>query len=237
MTVGLFLDRAAWGANPALPRLGHVVPRAQFVGLVVHHTVIVLQDYDRDGFTHGDVDDIKRYMRSLQTARPDLGLDVPYSFVVFQGSSEYDYVVCEGRGFERTGAHTEGFNSSRWGVSLAGDFTTVVPTIGMLAGVRWVGGQLDDPGGARETLAHRDTKATACPGDAAYPLLDRLQPPFVNPEEDDLRDDQIPVLAAAIAEAIMAAKVPNHDYSTNEDTQVPFRTWCAWLKQGIESKP
>jgi hypothetical protein len=237
MAEGLFLDRAAWGANTALARLGYVVPRSQFVGLVVHHTVITLTDYDRDGFTHGDVDDIKRYMRSLQTARPDLGLDVPYSFVVFQGSSEHDYVVCEGRGFERTGAHTAGFNSTRWGVSLAGDYTTVPPTLGMLAGVRWVGAQLEDPVGARETLGHRDVKATACPGDMAYPLLDRVQPPFVTPEEDELRDDQIPVLAAAIAEAIMQVKVPNHDYSTGADSEVPFRTWCAWLKAAVETKP
>lgn len=178
MTTGLYLDRSAWGARSDLPRQGHVVPRSQFVGLVVHHTVIVLADYDRDGYVHGDVDDIKRYMRSLQTARPDLGLDVPYSFVVFQGSSEFDYVVCEGRGFDRTGAHTAGFNSTRWGLAFGGDFTSVAPTIGMLAGVRWVGAQLEDPIGAQQTLGHRDTKATACPGDAAYPLLVRLQPPF-----------------------------------------------------------
>lgn len=56
-------------------------------------------------------------------------------------------------------------------------------------------------------------------------------------QEDELRDDQIPVLAAAIAEAIMQAPVPNHDYGTNEDRDVPFRTWCAWLKQTIETKP
>lgn len=178
MTTGTFLDRAAWHADLSLPRLGHVVPRAQFVGLVAHHTVIVMPDWDHDGIIDGDLDDIRRYMQHLQIARPDLGLDVPYSFVVFRGVDEYDHIVCEGRGFDRTGAHTAGFNSSRYGVALAGDFTSVAPTIGMLAGVRWIGAQLDDPVGARPTLGHCDTKATACPGAMAYPLLDRVQPPF-----------------------------------------------------------
>jgi hypothetical protein len=185
---GLYLDRAAWGADLALGRLGSIVPRSQFTALAVHHTVIVMQDYDRDGYTHGDVDDIRRYMRALQTARPDLAPlvngkrlppDVPYSFVVFRGADEYGYVVCEGRGFDRTGAHTQGgYNRTAYGVALAGDFTHVAPTIGMLAGVRWVGAQLEDPVGARPTVGHRDVHATACPGDLAYPLLDRLQPPF-----------------------------------------------------------
>lgn len=178
---GTFLDRAAWRADPSLPRLGHVVRRSQFVGLVEHHTVIVMPDWDHDGIIDGDIDDIRRYMQHLQIARPDLGLDVPYSFVVFRGADEYDYVVCEGRGFDRTGAHTAGFNSSRYGVALAGDFTNTAPTIGMLVGVRWVGAQLDDPAGARPTLGHCDTKATACPGAMAYPLLDRVQPPFTPP--------------------------------------------------------
>jgi hypothetical protein len=162
---GVYLDRAAWGALE-MPRAGRVVPREQFTGLAVHHTVMVC---------NGDIGD---YMRRLQTARPDLGLDVPYSFVVFDGPNEYDYTVCEGRGFDRTGAHTQGNNSTRYGVALAGDYTSVPPTIGQLAGIRWVGAQLVDPIGARATIGHCDVHATACPGVMAYPLLDRLQPPF-----------------------------------------------------------
>jgi hypothetical protein len=176
---GTYLDRAAWGAQ-SLPRLGHVVPRRQFTGLALHHTVVVLTDYDRDGYLHGDLDDIKRYMRSLQTARPDLGRDVPYSFVVFRGATPDDYVVCEGRGFDRTGTHTQGNNSTRYGVALAGDYTNVAPTAGELAGVRWVGAQLTDPKGARKTIGHRDVHATACPGAHAYAHLGEVQPPFVN---------------------------------------------------------
>lgn len=173
-----YLDRAAWGANPSLPRLGHVVSRAKFRGLALHHTVSVLRDWDGDGVLHGDLDDIGRFMRQLQTARPDLGADVPYSFVVLQGSTPDDAVICEGRGFDRTGAHTPGHNSTRWGVALAGNYTSEPPTPGQLEAIRWIGRQLADPAGARSTIGHRDVKATACPGDCAYPLLALVQPPF-----------------------------------------------------------
>src|SRR5690606_3040840 len=186
-----YLDRAAWGANPNLPRLGHVVPHTRFVGLVLHHTVSVLRDWDGDGHLHGDLDDIGRFMRQLQTARPDLGLDVPYSFIVFRGSTPDDAVICEGRGWERTGAHTEGFNSTRLGVALAGDFTHEAPSAGMLEAVRWIGRRLADPAGAMPTLGHRDTKATACPGDAAYPHLPFVQPPFNSPTPQEVRAVEI----------------------------------------------
>lgn len=177
MTTVQWIDREAWGAAP-LPRLGHVVPHEQFIGLAVHHTVTVVADVDRDGFVDGDLDDISAHMRYLQTVRPDLGLDVPYSFVVFPGATEDAAVVCEGRGWSRTGAHTAGHNSTRYGVAFAGDYTNQAPTPGMLAAVRWLGSALADPGGAALTLGHRQTYPTACPGDAAYPLLVRLQPPF-----------------------------------------------------------
>lgn len=175
---GLYLDRAAWGANPNLPRKGYEVSRDRFGRLIVHHTVIVLPDYDGDGFTRGDIEDICRYMQRLQTARPDLGLDVPYSFVVFAGAQPWDYVVCEGRGFERTGAHTAGYNSTAYGVALAGDFTYEEVTPGMIEGIKWVGRQLSAPVDAAETLGHRDTKPTACPGDQFYPFMGYVQPPF-----------------------------------------------------------
>lgn len=172
-----WVDRDGWGAAP-LPRLGHVVPHEQFVGLAVHHTVTVVVDVDRDGFVDGDLDDIAAHMRYLQTVRPDLGLDVPYSFVVFPGPDDDASVVCEGRGWGRTGAHTAGHNSTRYGVAFAGDYTTRAPSPGMVAAVRWLGSMLADPAGAEVTLGHRQTYATACPGDAAYPLLVHMQPPF-----------------------------------------------------------
>lgn len=182
MTV-TYLDRAAWGAGPIT--VGYSAPHSQFLGIVVHHTVFILSDYDRDGHTHGDLDDIRRYMQVLKTLRPDLGPDVPYSFVVFEGARPDDCVVAEGRGFGRTGAHTSGFNSSRYGVALAGNSSTRPVTEGVLAGYRWVGARLANPVFAQPTIGHRDTRATECPGTSLYAALPQIQPPFADPEEDD----------------------------------------------------
>ena len=186
----VYLTREQWGGGPV--RAGRSAPHSQFVGLVAHHTVFILPDYDRDGFTHGDLDDIRRYMRQLQQARPDLGPDVPYSFVVFEGAQPGDAVVAEGRGFSRTGAHTEGFNSTRYGVALAGNSSTRPVTEGVLAGYRWLGQRLHNPAGAQPTIGHRDTKSTECPGHSLYAALPQIQPPFTDPapihipQEDDM---------------------------------------------------
>ena len=175
MTV-TFLARNQWGAGDL--HSGYVVAPAQFVGLVAHHTVMVLPDYDRDGFTHGDIDDISRYMRTLQPARPDLGNEVPYSYVVFRGADDQSCVVAEGRGRGVTGAHTEGYNSTRYGIAFAGNADTDLITPGVLAGYRFCGRQLVNPSAALPTIGHRDTKATACPGAHLYSQLAEIQPPF-----------------------------------------------------------
>ena len=177
-----YLDRDEWGGGPV--RKGVLLPRDNFVGLVVHHTVMVQRDYDHDAATLGDIDDIKHYMRMLQTARPDLGLEVPYSFCVFKGATPDDCVVAEGRGLGVTGAHTTGYNSTRYGVAYAGNAEVDSITDGVLEGYRWVGQRLtvDQP---VATIGHRDTKSTACPGENLYARLDEIQPPFTT-EEDDM---------------------------------------------------
>ena len=182
------LSREDWGADPALPKLGYQVPVEQFVGLIVHHTVMVLNDTDHDGYSAGDIDDISAYMQRLQVARPDLGLDVPYSFVVFEGLTANDAIIGIGRGQFRTGAHTAGYNSTAWGVALAGDYTHIEPTPGMLEAIRLIGRWLADPINAMPTLGHKDTVATACPGALAYPLLDQVQPPFTSEDDMTLQD-------------------------------------------------
>ncbi|MCP3856062.1 MAG: N-acetylmuramoyl-L-alanine amidase, partial [Actinomycetia bacterium] len=145
---------------------------------------------------HGDLDDIAAYMRRLQTVRPDLGPEVPYSFVVFAGDGPLDVVVCEGRGRGRTGAHTAGHNSTSYGVAYAGNTEDEPVTAGMEEGVRWVGRtMLDDPEGARPTAGHWQSKATACQGRNGKAVQDRQQPPFttglVGEEPDMAQLDRI----------------------------------------------
>ncbi|MEM9710586.1 MAG: peptidoglycan recognition family protein [Actinomycetota bacterium] len=185
-----YLDRTDVGLG-AVPVRGHVVPTSRFVGIVAHHTVSVVQDWDRDGITHGDLDDIGRFMRNLTRVRAaDLGPEVPYSFVVFRTDDPNHAVVAEGRGLGRTGAHTEGFNSTRYGVAYAGNTIHDPVTPGVASAYRWVGSLLDDPIGARPTIGHRDTKATACPGTQLYAELGRLQPPFTLYLEDEMTPEE-----------------------------------------------
>lgn len=191
-----YIHRTEWGGGPV--RSGHLVPHNQFVGLVAHHTVMIMPDYDRDGFLHGDVDDVKRYMRQLQTARPDLGNEVPYSFVVFEGATVDDCIVAVGRGFGVTGAHTSGYNSTRYGVAVAGNTSTRSVTPGMLEGYRWIGRQLTAPASAQPTLGHRDTKSTECPGHSLYARLLQIQPPFAS-QEDEMTPAQESKLDRALA--------------------------------------
>lgn len=166
---------------------GNAAPHSQFLGLVIHHTVTAYE-VGQDPAAH---------MRWLQRVRPDLGSEIPYSFVIFPTADPDGCVVAEGRGFGRTGAHTVNYNSTAYGVAFAGNYENDVPTPGMLEGVRWIGRRLADPINALATIGHRETGfATACPGAHTMPLLGLLQPPYAEPdtepnieipEEDDMQ--------------------------------------------------
>lgn len=126
----LYLSREDWGANQSYPRLGGpAIPRGRRYYSIVHHTVGV--DNDTTKNTWENLDEIKAMMKRLQLIRPDLGADVPYSFVVFAAilDGQYVLVLCEGRGYEFAGAHTAGadaqgayFNVVGIALSWAGDF-------------------------------------------------------------------------------------------------------------------
>ena len=76
-----YLTRAEWGANTSLPRLGASVPRSERTEAIIHHTVIIDSDATKNLWTN--LAEVKAKMRQLQVIRPDLGMDVPYNFVMF----------------------------------------------------------------------------------------------------------------------------------------------------------
>jgi hypothetical protein len=162
-----------------LPRLGHPVAKDFRTHVINHHTAGV--DDDETPNIWETEAEIKAYMRRLQTLRtPTLGADVPYSYVAFPHKSGVLY-VCEGRGEDRSGAHTKfrddnGFwhNESGIGFSWAGNYEAFTFDSHYLAPASSFFGWLRDDRGmvnlgavhppGRDTYGHRDIQPTACPG-------------------------------------------------------------------------
>ena len=176
------LSRADWGARTDLPRLGAMVDPAKRTEVFIHHTVIV--DNDPTPNQWETLDEVKTRMRQLQTIRAeDLGADVPYSLVAFCMANG-DVVLGEGRGLERSGAHTSGHNTSALGIAFQGNFDNLpLPThfdSQLAAFGKWLR-QLREQRGfvnlgterplGREVFAHRDVKPTSCPGERLFQKL------------------------------------------------------------------
>lgn len=183
----IYVQRELWDTGKTLPRLGSLVAPSARTHVFIHHTVMV--DSDATKNTWESWDEIRAMMQRLQVARPDLGKDVPYSFVAFCHASG-DLVLCEGRGLLRTGAHSVGHNTAAFGISFAGDFENQpAPTqlanqlaaLGIwLKSLRQIGyanlGTVKPPiPKQREVFAHEDIKATACPGRHLVTMLPAIR--------------------------------------------------------------
>lgn len=201
ITPGLtFLDRDAWGADTKLPRRGHKVARSKRTHVIIHHTAIV--DSDKTPNIWDTEAKVTANMRKLQTTRPDLGLDVPYNFVAFFLKKKTAVIICEGRGEDRSGAHTKGHNTEGIAICFAGNFDSA-PTAGIEFTKRmhlvsvFMGWLKHNPSHAaygqykpmkklgslhpsdRKVYFHKDFKATKCPGKQLVPHLSQLD--FIDP--------------------------------------------------------
>jgi len=189
MTVTV-LSRDDWGADPAHPRRGHPLGPANRTEVFIHHTVVADSDATLNEWE--SLDEVKAQMRRLQTIRPDLGLDVPYSFVAFCMANG-DLVLSEGRGLGRTGAHTSGHNRSALGIAFQGNFEEEPMPAHLDAQLADLGSWLrrlreeegftelgtvqpEDPDRPdRQVFGHRDIKSTACPGRHLWERLHLVQ--------------------------------------------------------------
>lgn len=175
-----FLTREQWGARTDLPRLGYHVPASRRTELHVHHTASV--DANDTTPNRWSRTEAIGYMRRLQTARPDLGLDIPYNRVFFV-LEDLTVLICEGRGEWRTGAHTAGHNTAGFGWSVGGNFdqTDTEARIAFLSAVenearfQKANGfpnlcTVKSPKGW-DVWGHRDTAPKSCPGNTLYPSL------------------------------------------------------------------
>ncbi len=180
------LSRQEWGARTDLRRLGRIVDRRDRTEVFIHHTVIV--DNDATINEWETLDEVKARMRVLQTIRrQDLGPDVPYNFVAFCMKNG-DLILGEGRGLDRSGAHTVGHNSSAIAVSFQGDFERTPLPSRLDARLVALGGWLrelreqegfvnlgsEHPLG-RDVFGHREVKPTDCPGEHIFVRLNLIR--------------------------------------------------------------
>lgn len=122
----LYLSREEWD-DSGQPRLGAILNNAEAVEAIQHHTVGADDDGTPNLWT--DITETIERMRFLRTIRPDLGEDVPYSWVFFLMEphvfGEGGMVVCEGRGPDRRGAHTKYHNRTGRAAAVAGNLEDV----------------------------------------------------------------------------------------------------------------
>ncbi len=196
-----FVDRKGWKAQNAFPRQGHKVARSRRTHVILHHTVVPDAN-DASLVIWETLPEVYKNMRRLQTIRPDLGNDVPYNFVVFLMAKKNGMVICEGRGEDRSGAHTKGHNTASIGIALAGNFhednvpgMEVAKRMHLLSGfLGWLRYAPSHPDygrfpamknlgsirpADRAVYVHQDFKSTACPGKRALPHLSQLA--FIHP--------------------------------------------------------
>ncbi|NEA36520.1 N-acetylmuramoyl-L-alanine amidase [Streptomyces sp. SID13031] len=179
------VSRHAWGADERLrAHNGKSCVKPKYTGTVqaafVHHTA------DRNDYTRTQVPAMVRSMYAYHVKSRGW-CDLGYNFLVdrFGRAFEGRY---GGAQFPVLGAHTGSYNASSFGVSLIGNFDTVVPPKAMLEmTARIIAWKLDanyrSPlttvvlGGSKlhTVSGHRDTKATACPGKNLYSKLPWLK--------------------------------------------------------------
>jgi hypothetical protein len=158
-----FISRGEADYRPDLRRLGQPVTPSLRTEIVHHHTVTI--DADCSPNLWETVPEMLSMARRIQTCRPDLGLDVPYNVLIFCGP---ETVMVEGRGWDRTGAHTAGHNQSGFGFGWVGDFRTSLPD-------GWPRQMVDVADWCHTNLlprfpnladvyGHKDFKTTDCPG-------------------------------------------------------------------------
>ncbi|CRK97725.1 CLUMA_CG011105, isoform A [Clunio marinus] len=148
--------RAAWGARAANPAWLSTQPPTHFV---VHHTVTA---------TCTTTAACDATMRSMQNGHMTGNgwADIGYNFCI--GNTN---IVYEGRGWNRSGAHSPSFNTRSIGFCFIGNFMTVLPPQNVLNTAQAFIICARDWGRLTTTyrlMGHRQDVATACPGDALF---------------------------------------------------------------------
>jgi hypothetical protein len=183
----VYVSRSEWGATQATENFianRYSASAAEKTTVQVHHTASIDRlDHTPNRWTF---ERARAYMRSLQTARPELG-PLPYSMNLAVSEDLSTVWMFEGRGFLKVGAHTAGHNRDGVGYGIFGNFDlrddqaalrAVEAIEADVTRRRSAGlvnlGSVKNPQGWN-AWGHRDSSAKSCPGNHLYPLLANFQ--------------------------------------------------------------
>lgn len=193
----VYISREEWGATQAtelyIKNRFSATP-AEKTTVQVHHTASIDNDQTKNRWSY---EDAQRYMRSLQTARPELG-PLPYSFNLAVSEDAETVWIFEGRGLLKVGAHTAGHNRDGVGYGIFGNFD-LRDDVAALRAVHAVEqdvtkrraeglvnlGSVKNPKGWN-AWGHRDSSSKSCPGNHVYPLLSQFELDVPLQEEDEM---------------------------------------------------
>ena len=167
-------SRAEWGAQPAK---SHSKLHADRVSMIVlHHTTGVFTG-------RGTVQAIQRFHMGPDRKWADIG----YNFLVAPTGE-----VFEGRGWDYTGAHARGHNSTSIGIAYIGDGRQSVPDAAKVSILR-LSVEADRRFGVLRRVGHRDVGSTVCPGDVLHAWwVSGPSLPSATPLESHVSDDRVP---------------------------------------------
>jgi N-acetylmuramoyl-L-alanine amidase len=142
-------SRAEWGAKPAKSQTRLQPDRVSMI--VLHHTT-------GSYASHATVRSIQAFHQGPERKWADIG----YSFLVAPTGE-----IFEGRGWDYTGAHARGHNSTSIGIAYIGDGRQSVPDAAKVSILR-LSVEADRRFGVLRRVGHRDVGSTVCPGDVLY---------------------------------------------------------------------
>nr|AAY27973.1 peptidoglycan recognition protein 1 [Euprymna scolopes] len=153
------VSREGWGARP--PKKVVTIPMPVKM-VFIHHTAM---DYCTNLYACSEA------MRKIQNLHMDNRgwSDLGYNYLV--GEDGYVY---KGRGWDREGGHTKGYNTDSVAISVMGDFSDRLPNEKALNAVNNLivcGIKQNKITKNYSLYGHRDVRKTACPGDKFYDLI------------------------------------------------------------------
>ncbi|KAL5017076.1 hypothetical protein ScPMuIL_006665 [Solemya velum] len=154
------ISRDSWGARRPKEVENMTLP-VNYV--LIHHTVTQgCSDTDRCMFVLKNIQELHMQQRGFS--------DIGYNFLVGGDGNIY-----EGRGWDRIGAHTLGYNDNSIAISFIGSFMLDNPPPSVLNASRALlkcATELSVLTQRYSLLGHRDVKKTLCPGDVLYRTIE-----------------------------------------------------------------